>query len=180
MDRAKQPLPMQPLLEVYTSRARAMPSIEKIDGGAVPEPYRALLVQNGDMTPTLEKFHRCGIHLRVLRKQQTKKIYLREVVLLLDGNEKPVEYGAIKIDLKLFAPEAQQAIIEGQRPLGSILRDFAIPHTSQPKAYLRVTADKMIAGALDLSVGAELYGRQNTLFDSRQRVLAEIVEILPR
>ena len=175
----KPPLQLQPLQNVYASHGLPLPAIERIDGADVPEPYKSLLVQNGDMTPTLENFHHCRIHLNVIRKQTKNNRYLREVVLLLDGSEKPVEYGAIEIDLGLFTPEAQQAIVDGQRPLGSILRDFAISHTSHPKAFLRVIADEVIGKALSTGKSSVLYGRENTLYDSKQRSLAEIVEILP-
>ena len=41
-----------PLDEFYANAGRALPKIEAVDGIAVPEPYRQLLVHDGDMTPT--------------------------------------------------------------------------------------------------------------------------------
>jgi hypothetical protein len=64
-------------------------------------------------------------------------------------------------------------------PLGTVLRDFKIKHTSRPKAYLKIEADDFVNQALGLTNKHTLYGRRNTLFDNRQRPLAEIVEILP-
>ena len=88
-----------PLDDFYTQAGLPLPSIEAVPGDEVPEPYKSLLVHQDDMTPTLAKFHGDTIHLRVLRRQQRDDFYFREVVLVTDKDEKPVEFGAIKIPL---------------------------------------------------------------------------------
>jgi chorismate-pyruvate lyase len=156
-----------------------LPPLEQVDGEAVPQPYRQLLVHHHDMTPTLERFHGQDIHLRVLGRRRKGEEYYREVVLLLDSNDQPVEFGAIKINLNLFAPETRRQILEERRPLGHILQECAVNHSSRPKVFLRVASDKIINDALQLTGAHILYGRRNTLFDPENHPLAEIVEILP-
>ena len=168
-----------PLDEFYALANRELPVIEHIDGAEMPEPYRRLLVHNTDMTPTLEKFHDERIYLNVISRQTRSDFYFREVILLTQRTRKPVEFGAIKINLGLVSPAARRLILEEQEPLGTILNDFKIPHASRPKAYLRIEADEFIKGALQISGKQVLYGRRNTLFDPQHRALAEIVEILP-
>jgi hypothetical protein len=168
-----------PLDEFYSLAKRELPALEQVDGDDVPEPYRRLLVHNEDMTPTLEKFHDERIYLNVISRQHRADFYFREVILLTQRKRVPVEFGAIKINLPLFPSGARRLILEEQEPLGTILHDFKIVHTSRPKAFLRIQADSFIKGALQLSGEQVLYGRRNTLFDSQQRALAEIVEILP-
>ena len=168
-----------PLDDFYAQAGRDLPAIEPMAGDAVPEPYKSLLVHQDDMTPTLEKFHGERIHLAVLSRQQRDDFYFREVVLLLDKSDKPVEFGAIKINLALFPPAARKEILDERRPLGTLLADYAITHASRPKAFLRVQSDDFINAALKLSQSQWLYGRRNTLWDPQQRPLAEIVEILP-
>ena len=169
-----------PLDDFYAQARRPLPEITSINGADMPEPYRTLLVHDADMTPTLEKFHGARIHLRVLNSQQRDGAYYREVALLVDGTNAPVEFGAIKINLTLFPPNARKAILEENLPLGHVLADFRIKHTSRPKAYLRIHSDDFINEALALRGAQTLYGRRNTLFDPQQRSLAEIVEILPK
>src|SRR5580698_8807474 len=91
-----------PLNEFYAAAGQILPPLNQIDGAAMPEPYRTLLVHQNDMTPTLEKFYRNSVHLKVLSRRQTDNAYFREVVLCLDGSNQPVEFGAIKINLALF------------------------------------------------------------------------------
>jgi chorismate-pyruvate lyase len=168
-----------PLDEFYAQMGQPLPPLHQVDGEAVPQPYKQLLVHHDDMTPTLEKFYRQDIHLRVLGRRRRDEEYFREVVLLLDGNDQPVEFGAIKINFHLFPPEARKQILEERRPLGHILHEQGIKHSSRPKAYLRLASDKVINEALGLTGAHVLYGRRNTLFDPEDRPLAEIVEILP-
>ena len=168
-----------PLDEFYALAGMTLPVIEAVPGEAVPEPYKSLLVHQDDMTPTLEKFHRDSVHLRVLRRQRREDAYFREVVLVTDKGERPVEFGAIKINLLLFKPKARQEILEERVPLGHILHECGVTHTSRPKAFLRLRSDAFINAALQLMGEHELYGRRNTLWDPQQRPLAEIVEILP-
>lgn len=168
-----------PLDEFYARSGFSLPPWERIEGDMVPEPYKTLLVHQSDMTPTLERFHGCGVHLRVVGRKRRGSEYFREVVLQLQGSGEPVEFGAIKINLDLFAADARKQILQEQWPLGHILRDCAISHTSRPVAFLRFASDPLINRMMGLTGAQLLYGRRNTLFDTSGRPLAEIVEILP-
>jgi hypothetical protein len=70
-------------------------------------------------------------------------------------------------------------VLEGVRPLGSILASEGIAHQSRPSAFIRVQSDAFINDALGLTGAHELYGRRNELTLADNRVLADIVEILP-
>ena len=168
-----------PLDEFYARSGLNLPPLDQVDGEAVPEPYKTLIVHERDMTSTLENFHKAGIHLRLVSRQQRGDEYFREVVLVLDGSEKPVEFGAIKINLALFPTAAREAILQERFPLGHLLKDFAIDYQSRPKAYLRLASDKTINQLLKLSGAQILFGRRNTLLNPAGESLAEIVEILP-
>ena len=168
-----------PLDEFYAQAGLPLPAIEQIRGEDMPEPYRSLLVHQRDMTPTLEKFHGGKIHVHVLWRDQRNGFYFREVVLETDADDTPVEFGAIKINLNLFEPKARQLILAEREPLGHVLADCAVVHTSRPKAYLKLQADDLIGQALRVHRRTPLFGRRNTLFNPQNQALAEIVEILP-
>jgi hypothetical protein len=168
-----------PLDDFYARAGLPLPAIEQIQGEEMPEPYRSLLVHDRDMTPTLEKFHTSDIHLKILKREQRGDFYFREVVLLLDGSEMPVEFGANKVSLLLFPPKARQLILGERVPLGRILKDCEISHSTFAKAFFRVAPDELISSVLNLKGPASLYGRKATIFDAQKRPLSEIVEILP-
>jgi len=168
-----------PLDEFYARSGTTLPPLDETDGEAVPEPYKSLLVHDRDMTSTLENFHGAGIHLRLLSRERKEDDYFREVLLALDGSERPVEFGAILIHLARFPEKARQDILAERYPLGHVLKDHAIPYTSRPRAFLRIASDKLINELLGLQGAHILYGRRNTLLDPAGASLAEIVEILP-
>jgi chorismate-pyruvate lyase len=168
-----------PLDELYAKAGLTLPQIQTLPGEEVPEPFRKLLVHEGDMTPTLEKFHESSIHLNVLGREQRHDFYYREVLLLADDSERVVEFGAIKINLAYFPAQARQEILREYLPLGTILARYKIDHTSRPKAFLKVQSDAFMNGVLGLSGTQTLFGRRNTLSNLQGQSLAEIVEILP-
>lgn len=170
---------LHPLDAFYTRAGLPLPQIEFIGGHEVPEPHKTLLVHNLDMTPTLEEFYGCDIHLEILRCEWRDPFYYREVVLHLDFDERPVEFGANKISLQLFAPEVRRLILENRIPLGHLLKAFNVPHTSRPQGFIRVAADERMCRAFGLEKPVCLYGRRNTMRDPHGRPLSEVVEILP-
>jgi hypothetical protein len=173
-------LPVAFPLDDFYARARlALPRIETIEPELMPQPYRSLLVHTNDMTPTLSAFYARLIHLRVLSRQQRDNYYFREVLLLAEGREQPVEFGAIRINLARFQPTTRRHILDERVPLGHLLRVDSVPHSSRPKAFFRLVADELMIDALQLAQPEVLYGRRNTLLDAAQRPIAEVVEILP-
>jgi chorismate-pyruvate lyase len=168
-----------PLSEFYEQSGLSLPSVARVEGQDIPAPYRSLLVHEHDMTPTLEDAYRRSIKLRVLQYQVRDHVVSRQVALIAEGSEKPVAFGAIKIDLEHFPTRARRLVLERQQPLGTILRAQGVEHTSHPNAFVRVTSDVVINGALQLSGSYQLFGRRNVILDSEQRTLAQVVEILP-
>jgi chorismate-pyruvate lyase len=170
---------LYPLNEFYDRLRLPLPATVRVEDRDVPEPYKRLLVHPRDMTPTLAGFYNRGIQLRVLRHTLRHDVFSREIILLLEGDQRPVVFGAIKIYLERFPVEARRLIREMKLPLGTILQTQGIAHTSRPEAYIQVTADSTINSALGLSSSHLLYGRRNVLWNDSQEPLAKVVEILP-
>lgn len=170
---------LYPLTEFFHSYDPVPLAQEEVGGARMPEPYRSLLVHDGDMTSTLEAFHREAIDLRLLDRRRVGDGLLRKVVLVGRQSGKPLEFGAIRIDLAAFESEARWRILEGRLPLGTILARYRVAYTSRPRLFFRLSSDERIERKLELAAPATLYGRQNVLRDAGGRALAEVVEILP-
>ena len=93
---------------------------------------------------------------------------------------KPVEFGAIGIHLDLLPEEAQALVIEGRVPFGAILERYEVPHSSHPRGFFRIAVDARLAELLGATSGQILFGRCNELRHGSGRVLADVVEVLPR
>ena len=97
-----------PLDEFYRLAKRPLPVIRPVDRQDVPQPYHSLLVHERDMTSTLSQFHDDEIELKVLSLQNSDGGYYREVLLLAKQDQRPVEYGAIRICLEHFSEPARR------------------------------------------------------------------------
>ncbi|MEY4384972.1 MAG: hypothetical protein RLY20_255 [Verrucomicrobiota bacterium] len=168
-----------PISEFYARTSLALPRIEIIPGDAVPEPYRALLAHERDMTSTLERFHGSEIYITALSSEQRGGQYFREVVLRRVSDDVSVEFGANCVNLNRFTPEARWMILQAKVPLGRILRDHGIDHAIQVLNFYRVQPDDRIRRALQLTTSDALFGRQAILSDSDGRRISQVVEILP-
>lgn len=169
---------LYPLTLFRRNGGRALPSFELVEGDAIPEPYRKLLVHNGDMTSRLEKFHEGNIVLEVLHREHTETAYRREVVLHVEKNGLPVEYGAIEIQLDAFDPQLREKIVEGRLPLGGLLNRYDINYRSRPKAFFRLGSDAEMNTLFNTTGAHVFYGRSNELLGEGDRLLARIVEVL--
>lgn len=156
------------------------PFWEEIPAARMPKPYRGLLVHNSDMTSTLEGFHGETLGLRLLDRRHADGQLWRKVVLVGTVTGRPVELGAIRIDLEAFAPEPRRAILASRTPLGSILASFEVAYLSRPRYFFRIESDTQMERELDVATSPMmLYGRRNVLSDPAGRTLADVVEILP-
>lgn len=178
------PDPLDPLSRFFEHDDPAALEWQEVEGSRVPEPYRGLLVHDGDMTSTLETFHRETLELRLLEKRRVDQTLLRSVVLIGSRTGRPLELGAIRIDLAAFAPDARWAILEGRMPLGAILARYDVAYVSRPRLFFQITSDARFEEELEIARQAGddpfiLFGRQNVLSDPAGRTLAEVVEILP-
>ncbi len=170
---------LKPLRAYYVSAGVPLPSITVIDSRDIPQPYYDLLIHREDMTSVLERYHSGMIELRLLRVSIENGQLTRQVVLVLAASGKPVEFGAIRIHLGRFGPEAQQMILEGRRPLGGILKEHGIEYISRPGGFIRFRSDAIVNPLLGLTGEHELFGRYTTLYDATAQSLAEVIEILP-
>jgi chorismate-pyruvate lyase len=170
---------LYPLDIFYRRLNLKRPDVMVMEAEALPEPYRRLLAHYNDMTPTLEEFHGERIFIEVLEQWRDSTTLSRMVSLRLHGSLRAVEFGAIIIYLRNFPAIAQELILEGRLPLGTIMAEQDVERRSHPQCFLRLQSDPLMRSALGLTQHATLYGRRNILTTPDSRTLAEIVEILP-
>lgn len=145
----------------------------------MPATDRWLLVHESDMTSRLAEHHQSEIALDVHARSRLGNYLVRASVLKRQTDGAPVEFGAIGIHLGGFDEEAQGLILEGKVPLGGVLQQQNVPHTSHPKGYFRIVIDHRLADLLGGWEGQTLHGRCNELRHADGAPLAEVVEVLP-
>lgn len=170
---------LMPLRFFYERRGLPMPPIRFLTNTLPPEPQCTLLVQEGDMTPILTRYHGSPLGLEVLERETGQNYLLRLVNLRRLDNSRAVECGAIGIQLSRFAPGPRARIEAGEVPLGDILHQEQIAHRGNPRGFFEIRADALIASALGEDEGTVLYGRCNELSFPDGISFANVVEILP-
>ncbi|RFC41642.1 MAG: hypothetical protein DVB23_003372 [Verrucomicrobia bacterium] len=171
---------LMPLRYFYERRGLLLPPVRFIDPPNVPEPDRSLLVHDRDMTPTLAAYHGSDLRLEVLDLDRSDDYLLRLVILRRKDNLKPVECGAIGIQIGRFPPAARELVLAGVVPLGAVLAQEKVPHQGAPRGFFELIADDLIAHALGQQKGDVLHGRCNELSFPDGEAFADIVEILPQ
>lgn len=170
---------LYPLTDFYSSTGAPLPEVQSMAADQIPQPYRRLLAHTNDMTPTLIKFAGDNIHVRLLNKIETDDILYRQVVLVTDADERPMEFGAIKIYLDRFEEEPRELIREGCIPLGAILGRYEIEHRCVPNGFFQFAADFAVEAAFGLLGPDRLFGRHSLHLNPLGEPLSEVVEILP-
>lgn len=166
------------LQRFYEPTGLSVPPLQELKVAQLPQPYRNLLVHSSDMTSTLAGYYGQKPRLRVLSRESQKDSYKREVVLWVSKEERPVEYGIIRIHLDRLPPGGRRLVLQEERPLGDILNGEGIPYLSWPQAFFRLRADPHTGTALGLHRPSLLYGRRNVLLDGSRRLIAEVIEVL--
>jgi hypothetical protein len=167
-----------PLDVVYAQAGIEAPRVRPIAPRRIPLPYRSLLVHERDMTLTLEAHFGGRVTLRALSTFRKGPSYYRRVLLVQEYSARPVEMGAIRIDLSAFRPRIRAQILEKRVPLGRLLRDGGVDYRSRPTVFLAVEPDSEMMGVFWMREPRTLCGRQTEMHVDGRKV-GEIVEILP-
>ena len=168
-----------PLTRFYKQEQIAPLDFQPIGVEKLPEPQKHLLVHDRDMTTRLECHYNSQIDLKALYISHEPTSYFREVLLIAEDSGKPVEYGAIEINLEVFTDKLGTEILEGKKPLGGLLVKNDFEFISSPQTYFEVSSDQHIQDLLELDETVKLYGRSNILSTPDGQPIANIVAILP-
>ena len=168
-----------PLNLFYSYYQREMPEITPIFDLHLPAPYKELLAHEHNMTPTLEHYYDSTIHIERLNVVPEQDETSREVILRLDNNENPVEYGACRVFLNGLPARAKELISAGQVPLGTILHQCKCHHTVELSGFFKVKPTSFFKNIFPSANGSPLYGRRNTLVALDGTPIAEVCEVLP-
>jgi chorismate-pyruvate lyase len=169
---------LYPLDVVYAQAGVDPPRARVVRPDDIPPPYRSLLVHERDMTLTLEAHFGGRVALRALSTFSKGRSYYRRVLLVQEYSGRPVEMGAIRIDIDVFEPKLRARILRNQVPLGRVLRDGGVDYRSRPRVFLSVTPNSEMMGVFWMRESRPLWGRQTEVTLDGKKI-GDIVEILP-
>ena len=169
---------LYPLDRAYAMAGLEPPAAAVIEARELPEPYRGLLVHDSDMTHTLERHVGDRVVIRPLSTSLRGRWYFRRVLLVQASSGRPVEMGAIRIAIDVFAARVRTQILGGEVPLGRILREAGLDYKSRPQRFLAITPNSEMMGVFWMREAQILYGRQTVVTLDGAKI-GQIVEVLP-
>ena len=104
--------------------------------------------------------------------------HARRVLLVRADSGRPVELGALRIDLSQLPVRIRTKILRNRIPFGRLLRDGGVDFVSRPIAFFATTPNSELMGVFWMRTPETLYGRMTELTWHGKR-LGEVIEILP-
>lgn len=143
----------------------------------LPADYQTLLAHTGHMTVTLEAWHESLVDVQVVSERKSPDAYARHSLLSRQTDDRVVQSGIMRIDLRDVPEQARRKIELGETPLGRILIQNNVLREVELLALWRLAAGPMLAHELAIAPGGVIYGRSaRILVKGRPRV--ELLEIV--
>jgi len=155
----------------------SVPEWEVIDGHAMPEPYRRLLVHEEHMTVTMEEHWGRPLELRILERRQDGERYARKILLFCPRLGKAVLFGIMRFDFRWCSEEVKDEIVRGQTPLGQVLIEHDVMRRIAPSAYLKITRSEELMQCFELRAMRPMYGRLATIYCDEEAAV-ELFEVV--
>lgn len=176
------------LLGVFFESASELADFQLVkDPHKTPEPFQGLLNHQAHMTVTVEAFHGCSVNVRVHRTKYGERDvaddaspgrwYAREITLHRQSDQRPVQYGIVRLNIDLLASDVWNEIRSEGIPLGRVLINHGVLREVELCEIWKVVANQHLAGLLERESGQTLYGRTARIFCDNLPAI-ELLEIV--
>ncbi|MCA9231483.1 MAG: hypothetical protein KDA57_12590 [Planctomycetales bacterium] len=166
-----------PLTKVFYPSLEELGVFTEIGESDLPEQQQTLLAHHDHMTVTNEAWHNSLVDVRVLQEHRQGDVYARKIVLTLQRDGTPVQFGLMRIDLAGL-PQIVRLEIESQAlPLGRIMIRHHLLREVELCKLWRITPGPDLRLQLQLGEEPCVYGRSaRILVDGRS--IVELLEIV--
>ena len=152
-------------------------TFEPVESSDLPDAYQSLLAHHDHMTVTVEAWHNSLVDVRVLTEHREEESYARKILLVLQRDGSPVQYGIMRINLAGL-PEIVRLEIESQAlPLGRIMIRHHLMREVELCQLWRVNPGPELRLHLQLEDDAPVFGRTARILVAGQPAV-ELLEIV--
>ena len=152
-------------------------TFEPVEASDLPDAYQSLLAHHDHMTVTVEAWHNSLVDVRVLAEQRSDEIYARKILLTLQRDSIPVQFGIVRIQLAGL-PEIVRLEIESQAlPLGRIMIRHHLMREVELCQLWRVNPGPELRLHLSLKDDEPIFGRTARILVAGQPAV-ELLEIV--
>lgn len=167
----------QLLDQFYSSQAGHGELAEFTAVASVPAPYDRLLDHNAHMTVTVEAYLEQLVDVSVHRTDRQANWYAREITLAGTESGKVIQYGIVRLNVDVLAPEVWRRIESQEVPLGRVLIEHNVHREVQLCGLWRVEAGPALAKLLNVQPRQVVYGRTALIYCDGHPTI-ELLEIV--
>lgn len=147
------------LTELFFDSIDTLGEFQPVESSTLPDAYQSLLAHHDHMTVTLEAWHNSLVDVRVLADQMADDHYARKILLTLQRDSSPVQFGIMRINLAGL-PEIVRLEIESQAlPLGRIMIRHHLMREVEMCQLWQVKPGKELRLHLQLEDDTPVFGR---------------------
>jgi chorismate-pyruvate lyase len=165
------------LLHLFGDNASRLGIFAESSESEVPQPYRRLLAHNDHMTVTVEAFHGCPVSVEVIASQRQGEVYCREILLRRTTDQKVVQFGIVRLDLRALSTVVRDEILAERTPLGRVLIEHDVLREVELHDLWQVECGPQLAGFFVVPQGTITYGRTALIHFNGNPAL-ELLEIV--
>jgi chorismate-pyruvate lyase len=143
----------------------------------MPESYRQLLAHTHHMTVTVEQFHGCSVDVQVLDRLPGERQYSRKILLRRQADGGVVQFGIMRIDMQVLAPEVRKEIEAETIPLGRVLIEHDVLRKIHLMSLWKVQPGPELCELFGLTEPTTTYGRA-AIIDCNGEPGVELLEIV--
>ncbi len=168
---------ISPLISLFFASQDELGVFEPVESSDLPDAYQSLLAHTDHMTVTVEAWHNSHVDVRVLDEQIADDSYARKILLVLQRDASPVQFGIMRINLAGL-PEIVQLEIKSQAlPLGRIMIRHHLMREVELCQLWRVLPSLELQSQLQLEDSNPIYGRTARILVADQPAV-ELLEIV--
>lgn len=166
------------LIRIFYSTPDALGHFTAESQEQLPKHFAKLLAHHEHMTVTVEAFHGCPVDVEVLETKWQSPIYCRKILLRKSTDQTPVQFGLVRLDTSVLAPQVRDEIIDGKIPLGRVLIQHNVMRKVQLETLWRIEASQELAGHFNrTTLPIATYGRTAIIHFGNTPAL-ELLEIV--
>ena len=165
------------LTELFYSSPDELGDFAQVAAYDLPEKHQALLAHRDHMTVTVEAWHNSMVDVRVLSENRDGDFYARKILLVLQRDGTPVQFGIMRINLANLPQIVQMEIQSQALPLGRIMIRHHLLREVELCQLWRITPGPDLREHLQLGDQPYCYGRTARILVDGEP-LVELLEIV--
>ena len=152
------------LLKLFFEDGSQLGTFTQTTADQVPEPSRSLLAHDRHMTVTLEQHHDGPVDVKVLATRTDGGRYSRKILLTRQSDDEVVQYGIVRLDMTVLAPQVRKEIEAKETPLGRILIAHDVLREVKLLSLFEIQCGEELAKSLGFATGQVCYGRTALIY----------------